>query len=138
PTGFNNKLHVTSLITYNNIIFAGTHEGNQGVFFSTDEGISWTGTDTNFAFINDELFVYNNYLFLISNSLSIWRRPISEFSAVDQKAISKNELILHPNYPNPFSTQTTISFSNNKREFIDAKIFDLLVNEYANFYSGKL
>jgi photosystem II stability/assembly factor-like uncharacterized protein len=139
PTGFNNKLRVTSLAVFNNTIFAGTTAGNQGVFFSTDEGISWTANDSNFSFFNDELFVYNDYLFLITNELNIWRRPLSEFADVKKQTSTEiNELVFHPNYPNPFTSQTTISFSTSKREFVDVKIFDLLGKECAHLFSGEL
>ncbi|MFI5263185.1 MAG: T9SS type A sorting domain-containing protein [Candidatus Kapaibacterium sp.] len=139
PSGFNKKLRVASLAVFNDTIFAGASEG--GVFLSTDEGISWTENDTglaNSAFVNDELFVYNKYLFLISDGGSIWRRPLSEISGVENLDISKNGIVLHPNYPNPFSAQTTISFSTSEREFVDVKIYDLLGKECAGIYSGEL
>src|SRR5207302_7301283 len=82
------------------------------------------------------LAIRNSNLFAGTSYYGIWRRPLSEFSAVQQKALLNNIIVPHPNYPNPFSTQTTISFTTDKTEFVNIKIFDLLGKECTQLYSG--
>jgi hypothetical protein len=84
--------------------------------------------------------VSDSNLFIGTYSKGIWRRPLSEILVSVQGSphdIPSN-LTLHENYPNPFSSSTTISFTIPSRSFVSLKIFDDLGKEVSTLVSGDL
>jgi len=110
------------------------------IFQSTNKGLTWTQRNDGLPVNNiGAIATHNSNLYAALNFGGIWRRQLSDFAGLSKQiSTENNELVIYPNYPNPFSSQTTISFSTNKSEFIDVKIFDLLGKEIAHLYSGVL
>ncbi|MDP4236033.1 MAG: T9SS type A sorting domain-containing protein [Bacteroidota bacterium] len=127
---------VFSLAVSGTNIFAGT---GFGIFTSTLGSDGWKSVNDGVTFFDGRtLAVSNSNLFAGTSSNGIWWRPLSDLSAPTEKADMTSDITLHPNFPNPFSTATTISFSTAKREYIDVKIFDQLGSECAHLVSGEL
>jgi len=141
-TQINNGLTNTSVqavVVSGATLFAATAGVGGGIYRSSDSGAHWIFMSKDLADSNiTALAVNDKYLFAGTNSTGIWRYPLSALSKVEQNSPNSDGIIFHPNYPNPFSTQTTISFSISKRVFIDMKIFDLLGKECAHVFSGEL
>ena len=112
-------------------IFAGTA---YGVYLSTNNGINWNAVNTGLPLTN-QIYVYSlsivgNYIYMGSNALGIWKRPLSEMiTGVEQKNNIPTQFSLEQNYPNPFNPNTTITYSLPKSSFVTLKIFDELGRE---------
>ncbi len=129
---------INALVADSNNLFAGTFSG---VYLSTNGGSSWNT-------INDELTDLDiNSLAVIGSNIfagtfygdvtGVWRRPLSDFGISAVQSNPSPQLSLK-NFPNPFSSQTTISFLNPERQFVDIRVVDLLGKESAHLFSGAL
>ncbi len=58
-------------------------------------------------------------------------RKQSQVSTEEEPQMPASKLVLHPNYPNPFHTQTTIRYRVEHPSFVTLKIYDLLGREVA-------
>ena len=54
---------------------------------------------------------------------------LSLSSVSDKGQVVDKEIIMYPNYPNPFNPETTLSFLLNRSMFVTLKVYDLLGNE---------
>src|SRR4051812_38406298 len=77
---------------------------------------------------------------VLSYGDGVWQRSLNDFhvigSSVPNPPPAANLSL--KNYPNPFSNQTTISFSTLDREFVDIRIVNLLGAECSHLFSGSL
>ncbi|HYM20784.1 MAG TPA: T9SS type A sorting domain-containing protein [Candidatus Kapabacteria bacterium] len=105
-----------------NIIFA----AGDGIYISTDDGATWSVDQykiQNNAFAS---FVVGNdgFLYAGSNYLGVWRRPIPELRV--NMNISANESNSEQNYPNPFSSRTTIGYTLERGSPVSIVIYNAL------------
>jgi hypothetical protein len=116
-------------------LFAAT---SKGVFSSWDNGTTWMAINTG---LSDSMNVSslaadNTYLFADNGKAIMWRRPLLQLSVTpDPSAKIPSKITLDQNYPNPFTSSTSISFSLPHTENISLKIYDQLGNEVANLVS---
>jgi hypothetical protein len=125
---------ITALITIGNNLVSGG--ANSSVSMSTDKGESWVTIGKMFHYVNS-IAVVGPSLFAGTNSQGLWRRPLSDFRNISSNIPLQNGLALTQNYPNPFSSLTSISFSNERREFVDVQIVDVLGKQCAQLFSGE-
>jgi hypothetical protein len=109
--------------------------GSNGPYVSTDYGVSWTESHAGDRV--DAIFIFRNYVFAGTANTGLWRRRLSEFMAVSSNALVENGLVLAQNCPNPCSARTVISFSTDRREFVDIRIVDMLGKQYAQVFCGE-
>lgn len=127
---------VHALAVSGNNLFAGTF--NKGVFLSTDNGGMWKQVNTGLTNTNvHSLAIIGPSIFAGTFYGSIWRRSLSDFGISDvptPKSLNDNLT----SFPNPLSSKTTISFSNEQREFVSVSIVDVLGKECAQLFTGEL
>jgi photosystem II stability/assembly factor-like uncharacterized protein len=119
------NLWITSLASSGKYIFAGT---DSGVYASSDAGLHWK--DINQSLTNRNimsLLVDGEYLYAgISNS-GVWERPLSDLAVASTE--NPPDFILDLSVPNPFTSESKISFSCAKPIKMDLKIVDILGKE---------
>jgi hypothetical protein len=109
---------------------------------STSEGIFHLKSGSNTWSLRSEglndsivgnLAIHSNELFVISSSGTIWHRPISEITSVEEEQVDEmpTEFLLSQNYPNPFNPNTVIGYQLPISGDVTLKIFDILGNEIA-------
>ena len=125
------KSNITSLASYQNIVFAGTEIG---VFISTDNGLNWKSVNEGLSdlYINS-ITCSNNFAYVATRG-KVWYRPIEEL------IVSVNESLpthysLSQNYPNPFNPDTKIVFSIPKSDMVEIKVYDILGRELKTLFS---
>jgi hypothetical protein len=111
--------------------FAGKYYG--GLYASTDNGSSWSAVD---ASLTDNLVrslaVNGPDLIVGTTNGGVWRRPISELTAVDAGPGGVPQgFFLSQNFPNPFNPITTIRLTLINRQWTIVKLFDPLGREVA-------
>jgi hypothetical protein len=95
-----------------------------GVFLSTDNGSSWSAVNTGLVSPHvRSLAINNNLLYASLFGAGVWKRPLSEITTIN--GIQKESFISIA--PNPFTSQTTISFNEEQRN-TTIKIMDVLGN----------
>lgn len=121
-------------------LFAGTWKG--GVFLSTDNGAHWIEFNTglsNKSVVNG-LFVSGSYLFAGTDD-GIWRRPLSDAFPTSAEQINADNTSggfrLEQNYPNPFSSLTSIQFQIPVPSKVTLKVYDILGKEVATLVDEK-
>ncbi len=128
---------IRTLVTNGTTLFVGTLRS--GVYRLNDSDTTWKSLAHNLPDLDiGSLTLNDKYLFAATDTIGIWRYPLNQLNTVDQKPRIGQGLVLYPNYPNPFSTQTTIAFSTSRKQFVDVKIIDLLGKGCAHLYSGEL
>jgi len=112
-------------------LFAGT---NSGLFFSTDNGDDWTMANSGLMTAIYAIAATTSNLFVGAVS-GVWRRPLSDFSAVTTVNPTKPSFTT---YPNPFSNRTTINFTSTESGVVEISIVNILGAEVARLFSGEL
>jgi hypothetical protein len=109
---------VNSFAVLGNNIFAATKYA--GVLYSNNNGNSWISIDTN---INDSwvttLAISGNNIYAGTISSGVWVHSLSGVGIEEKNEIGNINI-----YPNPFTSQTTVSFSEYQNNS-SIKIFDL-------------
>jgi hypothetical protein len=103
----------------------------QGINLSTDYGSSWIDVNSGLTSVAGPLIVYHDYLFTSAGG-SVWRRPLSEMIPASVPSSNQPSTFhLAQNYPNPFSSITTIPFDLPERTFVSLKVYDITGREVA-------
>jgi len=119
-------------------LFVGT---NDGAYRSTDKGGTWTAINEGFA---PKTLIYkmtsdDQYLYAGTNTRSVWRRPLSEITSVEEiSSMIPSSFNLEQNYPNPFNPKTDIRFQIADGGFVTLKIYDVLGKEVAALVNEQL
>jgi len=94
-------------------VFAGTF--GDGIFLSTDTGISWNLVTSGKLNANAvyALTINDGNIFAGTNGEGVWRRPLEEMinSVTKSSSDLPASFSLKQNYPNPFNPSTEISYS---------------------------
>ncbi len=98
------------------------------VFLSIDSGATWAIESDLYSSANS-LAVSGTDLYAATYSNGVYRRPLSEMSAVNKEL--PMTFILEHNFPNPFNPSTTIPFSLSKRSFVTMTVVNALGNVVA-------
>ena len=106
---------------------------NQGIYVTQNLGTSWTkvsaGLPQSFFY---SLAANNNYLFAGTEGNSVWRRPLSEVTGLNESTdIIPKGFYLSQNFPNPFNPSTKISWQSPLRSHQTLKVYDILGNDVA-------
>jgi photosystem II stability/assembly factor-like uncharacterized protein len=134
--GLNDETIVAFAIS-GSYLFASSYLGH--VFISTDNGLTWLAENDGLAnYRLWSLAVNGKFIFVSTEFGGVWRRPLSDFgiSSVSRPPITARSEI-HV-YPNPFSGNTTISFTSESSGYADVSIVNALGAEVAHLYSGDL
>jgi hypothetical protein len=133
-----------SFIKYNNNLFVG--RWSNGISRSNNYGVNWTDVSQGFpsnAPIYTQL-IANNFIFVGTDSKSVWRRPLSEVIGIKNiNSEIPTKYSISQNYPNPFNPTTNIKFtipSNVKSQTSNVKlvVFDILGKEVVALVNEKL
>jgi hypothetical protein len=100
--------------------------GSNQLDISLDGGSTWTYTGGLPDKYISKLVIHNGYLIAALGNGGIWRRRIAEFTGV--KGSIPNSVSIQ-NYPNPFASNTTISFTLPAPSEVSASITDGLGHE---------
>lgn len=132
------SIGVQSLVAAGLDLFAGTSDG---VYRSSNQGGTWTPINQGLAsktFVR-KIAADDQYLYAGTNTRSVWRRLLSEITAVEE--ISSNlpaEFGLSQNYPNPFNPRTSFNFRVLERGLVTLRICDVLGREIATLVNDEL
>lgn len=102
------KIAIHCLAENSGFVFAGT---DMGIFVSGDNGKSWKAANTGLRPYSpfNSFCISGNYLYAGIGNSGVWRRPLSELTAVSQApAAIPSRIMLDQNYPNPFDPSTAI------------------------------
>lgn len=66
-----------------------------------------------------------------TGTYQVWTRPVdfSALNAINNPAFRTQEVELHQNVPNPFYSETLISYTLMKKDFVELKVYDLMGRE---------
>jgi photosystem II stability/assembly factor-like uncharacterized protein len=91
---------------------------NNGVYFSSNHAASFVSVNQGFdPYPNNSvqgLAANSNFIFAGMFIDAVWRRPLSDFGitgVAENQNFNKEDLILYPVYPNPFSNKASINYS---------------------------
>ena len=128
-TGFPINEDDVFAINANGIIYA--HDETDTTVFSTDNGKTWTKAGSGLGSSSAVFalaFAPNGQLFAATNG-TVFRSvksTLTNSDVVQTKEGSEASVpILGPNYPNPFSTSTTLTFSVPRTEFVSLRVYDI-------------
>jgi len=118
----------------------GLYNGNGGIFLSTDNGANWSyqSVGVNGAPVLSSA-IAGGYLYAGMTSDGIWRRPLSEIgTSVNEQAtvMSANNMFVQ-NYPNPFGTRTTFTFTLPTSGTAVLNIYNAFGEEVATLFGGE-
>jgi photosystem II stability/assembly factor-like uncharacterized protein len=116
-------------------IFAGTFGG---VYLSTDYGITWGSINTGLTDFVLTIATSDKYLFA-GSGFYVWRRPLSGITTgmENMKANMPKGFSLQQNYPNPFTSTTTIRYKVAEPGFVSLKVFNAMGKEVTSLVNEK-
>jgi hypothetical protein len=138
--------NISSLVISGSKIFAGTNHGlalstsgtigtSGGVFFSINNGASWTKVDTGLAGKGIySLAVSDSNVFAGTYGGGVWRRPLSEFTPSTndkQQILSQQSTVFNLTASTKSNHAVAISFSIAKSQSVTLKIYSLSGREIA-------
>ncbi len=104
-----------------------------GVFETSDLGANWVADTNGIGAIQVNDIIADDDTLYITTANGVYRGVYKNLLGVSSPTLVKNKLI---SFPNPLSSKTTISFSNEQREFISVSIVNVLGKECAKLFSG--
>src|ERR1051325_9450860 len=114
---------------------------NNGIFISTNLGTSWTKISTGLPYSNYQysLSIQNGWMFAGTSGNSVWKRPLSDVSGVEEVAgLLPAHFSLEQNYPNPFNPSTRFRFRLAEPGFVKLSVVDVLGREVATLVHEQL
>ena len=122
----------------------------KGVFLSIDSGLTWKNVSENLpktfeTSISDSIVsIYpscissnDTYLYIGTEmSSGLWRRPLAEM--IPASLLRKHPSQFESNFPNPFSTSTTITFRLTNSSFVELEVYDVLGRKVRTLLSETL
>ena len=101
-----------------------------GVFASLDAGVSWLsmGTGLPVVAVSDLKIDPTEYKLVAgTHGRSMYSIDLSSGStSIDQDLLVFSDLLLKPNYPNPFSSVTRLSFDCARPAYVRLEVYDIL------------
>ncbi len=133
--------YVTALICQDSkMLFAGTLGG--GVFSCPVlSSTVWSAQNKGLTDLYiTTLSLDKNFLFAGTQTSGVWKRYLSELTAVNRISLNgiPNQLYLYQNYPNPFNPKTVIDFTLAKDGLTTLKIYDILGREVETLVNSEL
>ncbi len=122
---------IYSLKYYANRLIAGTA---QGIFYSYNQGNNWLPVNDGFppnTEIRSDAIVYSTLNVYVAPTNGVYRRPLSQLTAISSTQNVVNNFKLEQNYPNPFNPSTQINFELRNKNYVTLKVYDLIGNEIA-------
>lgn len=110
-----------------------------GIFLTTNDGSSWLNITPGLPGEQAayRVAVHDGYLFAGTGGNSVWKRPMSDITAVDGAPAGLPErTALSQNYPNPFNPSTTVTWTVAAAGRVSVKVYDLLGREVATLFDG--
>jgi hypothetical protein len=128
-------VYFNTIVTIGSTLFLSSN-GN-GVYLSVDQGTSWNAVNTGLSDPTIYTLAANDSFLFAGAFDGLWRRPLTDFSssAVAPSISVGNSLV---NYPNPFSSSTTINFTTPASGIANVSVVNLLGTEIARIFSGEL
>ncbi len=124
---------IQSILIDGSNIFAGVSGSNyNGVYLTTNDGVTWIEKNQGFNQIPGvtELLIAGNDIFAGTSYFSVWHRSLSEIIGIQNiSAEVPSGFSLKQNFPNPFNPITNIKFDVPKKSFVKLLIYDLLGRE---------
>jgi len=122
-------------------LFAGTYYlGTSGVYYSTNNGVTWESKDEGLENIPVVSFAFNDegYLFAGTYMQGVYksRDILTGISNVD--IIQKPSFLLNQNFPNPFNPTTKIEFQIADFSLVTLKVYDSLGKEVRALVNGEI
>lgn len=118
----------------NGHLFVSTNGG--GIFLSKDNGNIWVAINTGLPSLNINCLGMDSsgYVYAASSDNLLFRSEIP-YSGLENHTTTE---IYFRNYPNPFSTSTTIEFEIHESAFCDLSIFDISGKKLQTLLSGEV
>ena len=106
------------------VILAGT---NAGIFQFFDKRNKWIEVDSGMTNTDiKSLIISGTNVFAGTDANGVWRRPLSELTAVGKESkVLPEKFNLNQNYPNPFNPTTNITYSITRSERVQLKIYNI-------------
>lgn len=126
---------VTSMAVHpDGILFAGTE--SQGVHFSLNGGAEWNavGTGLSPAAVIDIEFGSDGFIYAGTTS-GVYRIPISVATSTEDLS-TPSAVALQQNYPNPFTSRTSIRYTLPRSGSVRLVVYDVLGREVERLRDG--
>ena len=132
--GLTNKVSPSLVASGSNLF-----EGEDSVFLSTDSGASWKPVNTGLISSNNIQSLGVSGGNLLAGTLgTLWVRPLSQMVSTSAVSEAATALPAIQNYPNPFSSSTTINITVYENGMATVSVVNTLGTEVARIYSGAL
>jgi photosystem II stability/assembly factor-like uncharacterized protein len=128
-------LRIHAITSDSMVVFAGTRKG---VFYSWNKGQTWGPMNENLLDSSvNSLIAYKGYLYMAADNgqsfdipsyYGVYRYPLSKLT-VEEAALKVESAINLSISPNPFTTQTTLSFNSPESQPMYFEIFNILGNK---------
>ena len=102
-----------------------------GIFMFSDEGDSLGSRNEGLTNLNVQALTLDNNGYVYAGSGNgVWRRPLTEVTAVEENSTSlPSSYILSQNFPNPFNPSTKLSWQSPVGSWQTLIVFDVLGSE---------